>query len=844
MSLIGDLTAIYEAEAGLRADEDWVADYAVDPWGAAAAKKTSTDDTDPPIPYVMPGAGGLAMWGTGTSLTSQLQLSVAESTLFSALELIAKKTSASKWRAHRKTRTRNPDQEPPEITGEQNHAVHLWNKPNNFMTGKHVRQIGTWHLRSVGKAWFVVDFYDAGQTLPRAWWPVRPDRMAPALDAGKFLTGYTYTSPDGQKIDLDQREVLRLVNPHPIDVWDGIGVVQVLAKIVGTSLTTEQWVDQFFRNDASPGGFISYPEAMEEPDYQRQRRRWNEQHQGVSKAHRIGLIEMGGVYHPRGFSIKDLQFPQIRQLSRDQILEAFRIHKHNMGISEDVNRASAEAALTQLAENELEPNLEDWSELANGPYAALFGAVGEAIEFCYKSPKPEDHERDRLDGTAKVQSYVALVNANVQPQAASDYLGLPELPLVAEAPPAEGDGGTSDTVTSSKPGAGDLDETAKGDPLAIATVAQKVYLATEGGPPLKRVESRQLLKDAGAKIDPNAPPDADDKPDTPAEDTPAVPAPVVPAETEETEPDTPEQGTGDEASAGNGPAAAVGDDGSPSGRLIPGRVGPTAPLINLDAVAELVEQERARAAAAAGPADDVDLSTMDEEWQAALAALLAKWPNILEEQYSALSRQVRDAVDDGDLDALLDLTTPDAGAADTLTLAMVSAAIIGANAVVREAGEQGVQIGAKAPTKTELGDQAKVITGLMRQGLAIAAATAALRVLAPDASGDDVAEQVRTHLDSLTEAEPTRHLGGALTTAQNGGRFETLAVAPQAAYYSSEQLDKNTCGPCRNVDGRRYDTIEASKEDYPTSGYRKCEGLERCRGTVVAVWSQGEEDDE
>jgi HK97 family phage portal protein len=838
MSLIGDLAAVYEAEAGLADAEAYLADYAVDPMGAPrAAKKTSTDDTDPPIPYVMPGAGSMAMWGTGTSLTSQLQLSVAESTLFSALELIAKKTSAAPWTWHRKTRTRNPDQEPPEITGEQNHAVHLWNKPNNFMTGKQVRQIGTWHLRSVGKAWFVVDFYDAAQTLPRAWWPVRPDRMAPTLDAGKFLTGYTYTGPDGQKIDLDQREVLRLVNPHPIDVWDGIGVVQVLAKIVGTSLTTEQWVDQFFRNDASPGGFISYPAEFEDADYERQRRRWNEQHQGVSKAHRIGIIEMAGTYHPRGFSIKDLQFPEIRHLTRDQILEAFRIHKHNMGISEDVNRASAEAALTQLAENELEPNLEDWSELANGPYAALFGAVGESVLACYKSPKPEDHERDRLDGTAKVQSYVALVNARVQPKAASDFLGLPELPLVLELPPAEGDGGSSGTVASSKPdaAAGDLDETAKGDPLAVATVAQKVYLAVEGGPPLKRVEGRQLLKDAGAKIDPNAPPDAEDEP---AKETPAVPVPpVVP---EETEPGTSEQDTGDdEASTGDGPAAAVGE-GTPSGQLVPGPAGPTAPLINLQAVAEMAEQERPRA----GPADDVDLSTMDDEWQAALAAVLAKWPNILEEQYSSLARQVRDAIDDNDLDALLALSTPDGGAEDTLTLAMVAAALIGANAVVREADEQGVQIGAKVPTKTELGEQAKVITGLMRQGLAIAAATAALRVLAPDASGEDVAEQVRTHLDSLTEAEPKRHLGGAMTTAQNAGRFETLTVAPQAAYYSSEQLDKNTCGPCRTVDGRRYDTIEASKEDYPTSGYRKCEGLERCRGTVVAVWSHGEEDDE
>lgn len=217
--------------------------------------------------------------------------------------------------------------------------------------------------------------------------------------------------------------------------------------------------------------------------------------------------------------------------------------------------------------------------------------------------------------------------------------------------------------------------------------------------------------------------------------------------------------------------------------------------------------------------------------------MLAKWPGILDDQYSALARQVKAAVDAGDYEALASLVTPDAGASGVLTAAMVAAAVSGGKAVEREADEQGVNVTVKTPAKADLEVQASLVTGLMGAGLAVAAGQAAMRVLGGGASGEDVAAAVREHLDSLTDAQPAQHLGGALTTAQNGGRFETLAAAPDATYFASETLDGNTCGPCRRVEGTMYTTLEKSKEDYPTSGYKKCDGLERCRGTVVAVWS-------
>jgi hypothetical protein len=131
----------------------------------------------------------------------------------------------------------------------------------------------------------------------------------------------------------------------------------------------------------------------------------------------------------------------------------------------------------------------------------------------------------------------------------------------------------------------------------------------------------------------------------------------------------------------------------------------------------------------------------------------------------------------------------------------------------------------------------------MRNTLATSAAREALRVAGGGTlSADEVAEQVRAHLDALTDAQPRQYLGGAITSAQNQGRFSTLDIAPDAAYYAAEVLDTNTCGPCSKVDSKRYASLAAAKEDYPLGGYRKCAGAERCRGTIVAIW-EGTDDD-
>jgi hypothetical protein len=75
--------------------------------------------------------------------------------------------------------------------------------------------------------------------------------------------------------------------------------------------------------------------------------------------------------------------------------------------------------------------------------------------------------------------------------------------------------------------------------------------------------------------------------------------------------------------------------------------------------------------------------------------------------------------------------------------------------------------------------------------------------------------------------------------------MSTLRAAPSAAYYGSEQNDANTCALCHEVNGRWLgNTLGEAEAEYPTGGYARCLGRDRCRGQVVAVWRGGADSSE
>jgi HK97 family phage portal protein len=390
-------------------------------------------ETTPPIPFSTEQAGRMSLFGRKADpQTRHLDITTVESTLFTVLDLLASDVSSVEWDLYRKTTTLvRPDEQRQPLTESDHLAARLWNQPNDYMDGNQLRYVVEWHYDAVGEGWILGEISPLG--VPLSYWPVRPDRLKPVADRGKFLSKWVYTGPGGEQVPLDLNDptlsLMRIWRPHPLDPHRGIGPVQTLMLPLGTSLSAQQWIQAFYDNDASPGGMITLgqDEFMEPDEYRKLVSKWNSSHRGVNKAHRVGILEVGE-FTPLPVNLRQLQFTEMRHLTRDQILEAFRINKNLLGATDDVNRAAALAADDTYARRAKKPRVTNWSKLANGPFLRDFGPTGETVEFCAENVVPEDEEAENAERNSKATAAATLANSGIwEPDDILATVGLPPM---------------------------------------------------------------------------------------------------------------------------------------------------------------------------------------------------------------------------------------------------------------------------------------------------------------------------------------------------------------------------------------------------------------------------------
>lgn len=253
---------------------------------------------------------------------------------------------------------------------------------------------------------------------------------------------------------------------------------------------------------------------------------------------------------------------------------------------------------------------------------------------------------------------------------------------------------------------------------------------------------------------------------------------------------------------------------------------------------------------------EAEALALGERWQEELDECVTAWGRkVAPEQYAAAVEIIENAVEADDVEALAALAVPVLGD-DLLLNHMRVMYAEGAAFVVQEAADAGVKIkparaaalaGLPAwyPMNASLGDVLAqwALALAMRIGSRTSAGLSneALRLYRPGVSVAQVTDGVQSYWDGLTDAVPRETVGGALSRAVNLGKLDTYAAAKPRGWRlelrADERLDKNTCEPCRKIDGTVLPDADAAGLAYGGAGYLFCKGRERCRGTVRGVWT-------
>ena len=369
--------------------------------------------------------------GRGSSTEQKMKRGMEQygevSTAFGIISRLAESTAEVPWHLYRKrTDGRRVYREVETRTEVTRHAViDLWEKPNPLMdTGEFVETV-TQHYDTAGEWWAVAAFGSIRAAGPLELWPMRPDRVRIVTDDYDALSGYIYVGPDGERVPLLKEDVIHVRRPNPLDIYRGLGPMQALSLKLDSNRLAAEYNRNFFLNSAEPGGIIEIEDRLDDDEFRELVHRWREQHQGVANAHRVAVLEQGK-WVERRYSMKDMAFPELAELSREDIREAFGYPKGMTGATEDVNKAVADANERMFGRYLLRPRLGKMRAALNSQLLPMFGKPAEGLEFDFEDPVPEDREADSRDRITKPQALKLMVEAGMDWDDALELVGLPQ----------------------------------------------------------------------------------------------------------------------------------------------------------------------------------------------------------------------------------------------------------------------------------------------------------------------------------------------------------------------------------------------------------------------------------
>lgn len=233
----------------------------------------------------------------------------------------------------------------------------LLNLVNPFMTSNEFIALDTIYEESVGEAFWALNFNALGEpaeiVLPYPHlMSVVPDRNFP------FVKGYVYGT-GANAIPFDTNEIIHIKYPNPLNQYRGLGQAEAIGVNLSAQENADRWVNQFFYNSARPDGVIQFDYNLSDEQFDKLKKQWSEKYKGVSKAHQVALLEGGGKYLQIQNTVKDMDFPNLQLKNRDIILGVVGMPLSVMGISENVNKANAEAGDYTFARWIVKPRL-DW----------------------------------------------------------------------------------------------------------------------------------------------------------------------------------------------------------------------------------------------------------------------------------------------------------------------------------------------------------------------------------------------------------------------------------------------------------------------------------------------------
>lgn len=286
-------------------------------------------------------------------------------------------------------------------------VLDLLDDPNMVITAKQLWNLYYSYLNLTGEA-YILKLDQKGNPLtdktklPSALFPL-PSHLC-EFNIGERDWNESYVMFNGEKYPISA--ILRDINPDPENIYQGMSIVRKASLTVDTDIQMKRWNNKLFKNGARPGVVVEVPDQLKDDAYNRLKQQFDEQYRGVGNAFNRVILEGGAKMSPFMMTTQDLDFLESKRFTRDEILAMFKVSGSNLGITEDVNRANAEAQDYAYAKRCIKPRLEQFIDFMNK--RLLRPIYGGEYVLSYEDPVPENAEMRLQEAQAGVNSWLTI----------------------------------------------------------------------------------------------------------------------------------------------------------------------------------------------------------------------------------------------------------------------------------------------------------------------------------------------------------------------------------------------------------------------------------------------------
>jgi HK97 family phage portal protein len=239
---------------------------------------------------------------------------------------------------------------------------------------------------------------------PLALWPVPWRRVSVQLRNGRLV--YQLTLDGGQMVVADQDDVLHFPGSSEWDETECRTPARVYADSVSIGLEANRFARKYFENDATPAGYLTYPQKLRDTKQADEiRAYWQQRFGGENRFRGPAVLTEGGEFKQLSINAEDAQLIETRRFQIEDIGRIFGVPRFLLTLDETSWGSGIEQLGILFVRYTLDPHLQairdecDWK---------LFGTDAHFVDF-------DTSELMRGDTKAMFEAYRLSLGGNNGP---------------------------------------------------------------------------------------------------------------------------------------------------------------------------------------------------------------------------------------------------------------------------------------------------------------------------------------------------------------------------------------------------------------------------------------------